>query len=46
MILKPGFGPHDIINTLEIERYLINNNDTINAVYNNKQVDFCLIRTE
>lgn len=46
IILKPGFGPNDIVSTLQMERFLINNNDTINAVYCNKQVDFCIVSEE
>lgn len=29
-----------------MERYLINNNNTINSVYQNKQIDFCLVESD
>lgn len=29
-----------------MERYKINNNNTINSVYKDKQVDFCFVQNE
>lgn len=45
VILKPNYTPKDVIATLKLEKYRLNNNETINSVYKNKQVDFCFVHS-
>lgn len=40
MILKKEFSPKDVMARLKSQKFVINNNNTINSVYKNKQVDF------
>lgn len=44
VILKSGVKAKDIVGTLKIEKFIINNNETVNSVYKNKQVDFCFVK--
>lgn len=46
MILKPEVTPKDIVERLKIDRFILNNNETINTVYKNKQVDFYFTKNE
>ena len=46
VILKENYLPKIIIEELKMEKYKINNNDTINSVYRNKQVDFFFVKND
>ena len=43
LLLKEKYTQMDVIESLQITQYKLNNGNTINAVYKNKQVDFCFV---
>jgi hypothetical protein len=42
--LKQQFSPINLLQHIKVEKYILNNNQTINSVYKNKQVDYYFVK--